>query len=176
MEPPADGAPVVETERLTLRRLRLDDAAFILGLLNEPSFIQFIGDRGVRTPDDARKYLEDGPLASYARHGFGLWLVSLKADGRPIGICGLLKRDALEDVDVGYALLPAFWSRGYASEAAAASVEYGRRHLDLRRIVAITQADNAASIRVLDKLGLQFERPIRLAQDSPEVQLYGRTF
>jgi RimJ/RimL family protein N-acetyltransferase len=172
---PAQSAPVAETDRLVLRRLTLEDADFIFSLVNDASFIRYIGDKGVRTLDDARKYLGEGPIASYARHGFGLWLVSRKADGAPMGICGLLKRDTLDDVDVGYALLPAYWSCGYASEAAAASVEYGRRYVGLRRIVAITQADNAASIKVLEKLGLRFERSLRLSPDAAEVQLYGRS-
>jgi ribosomal-protein-alanine N-acetyltransferase len=157
-----------------MRQLTLDDADFIFSLVNDASFIRYIGDKGVRTLDDARKYLSEGPIASYARHGFGLWLVLRKADGAPIGMCGLLKRDTLDDVDVGYALLPAYWSHGYAAEAASASVEYGRR-LGLRRIVAITQADNAASIKVLEKLGLRFERAMRLNSDAAEVQLYGRS-
>ena len=169
------GTQVLDSDRLVLRRLTLDDAAFAFTLVNDPSFIRFIGDKGVRTIEDAQQYLREGPLASYERHGFGLWLVSLKVEGTPIGICGLLKRETLPDVDVGYALLPAFWSRGYAAEAASACVEYGRARLGLARIVAITQADNVASIRVLEKLGLRFERTVRFGETSPEVQLYGRS-
>src|SRR5205809_1402527 len=104
---------ILETDRLQLRLLSVDDAEFILRLLNEPSFIQNIGDRGVRTLDDARAYITNGPIASYEKHGFGLLLVQLKTTGTPIGICGLLKRDALPEPDIGYALLPEFWSNGY---------------------------------------------------------------
>src|SRR5580693_8807982 len=116
---------VLETERLVLRRMTEADAAFILGLLNEPSFLHFIGDRHVHTLDAAREYIVSGPMASYARHGFGLYLTLRKEDDVPIGICGLLKRDTLDDVDIGFALVPAFWSQGYASEAAGAMFAFG---------------------------------------------------
>lgn len=163
---------VVETERLTLRRLVLDDAEFILGLLNDPSFLRFIGDKGVRDLDDARKYISDGPLASYERFGFGLYLTERRDDRLPIGICGLLKRDSLRDVDVGFALLPRFWSKGYAFEAASAVIAYGRNVLGLTRIVAITSPDNEASIRLLSKLGMKFESIVRLSEDGPEIRLF----
>ncbi len=152
---------VVETERLLLRRLREDDAEFILELLNEPAFLEFVGDKGVRTLGDARKYIRTGPVESYARHGFGLYLTTLK-DGTAIGICGLLKRESLEDVDVGFAFLPAFWSKGYAAESVAAVLSHGRHDFELERIVAVTSAGNDRSIRVLEKLGLRFERMVRV--------------
>jgi RimJ/RimL family protein N-acetyltransferase len=163
---------VVETDRLTLRRLDLADAEFILRLLNDPSFLRFIGDRGVRTLDDARKYISNGPMASYERFGFGLYVTERKEDRVPIGICGLLKRDSLKDVDVGFALLPQFWSKGYAFEAASAVMAYGRSVLGLGRIVAITSPDNEASIRLLEKLGMRFESMVRLSEDSSEVRLF----
>lgn len=163
---------VVETERLTLRRLERGDAEFILGLLNDPSFLRFIGDKGVRTLDDAREYISNGPLASYERFGFGLYLAARRDDGAPIGICGLLKRDSLEDVDVGFAFLPQFWSQGYAFEAASAVMAYGRNVLRLGRIVAITSPDNESSIRLLEKLGMRFESMVRLSADSPEIRLF----
>jgi len=163
---------VVETERLTLRRLEIGDAEFILGLLNDPSFLRFIGDKGVRTLDDAREYIVNGPIASYERFGFGLYLTALKAEGAPIGICGLLKRDSLEYVDVGFALLPQYWSKGYGFEAASAVMDYGRNGLGLRRIVAVTSPENQASIRLLKKLGLKLERTVRLSEGGPEVELF----
>jgi len=163
---------VVETDRLTLRRLELGDAEFILGLLNDPSFLRFIGDKGVRTLDDAREYIANGPLSSYQRFGFGLYLTERKEDRVPIGICGLLKRDSLKDVDVGFAFLPRFWSKGYAFEAASAVMAYGRNDLGLGRIVAITSPDNQASIRLLEKLGMRFESMVRLSEDSPEIKLF----
>ena len=163
---------VVETERLTLRRLEVGDAEFILGLLNDPSFLRFIGDKGVRTLDDAREYISSGPIASYERFGFGLYLTARKDDDVPIGICGLLKRDSLMDVDVGFAFLPRFWSKGYALEAASAVMAHGRNVLGLTRIVAITSPDNEASIRLLEKLGMRFESMVRLSADSPEILLF----
>ena len=167
---------VLETERLVLRRLSADDAEFILELLNQPSFLQYIGDKGVRNNDDAINYIQTGPVASYERFGFGLYLVELKDTAVPIGICGLLKRDTLPDVDVGFAFLPDYWSRGYAFEAAAAVMNYGKEVLGLRRIVAITSLDNEASIRLLAKIGLKFERLIKLSEDQPEVRLFGTSW
>jgi RimJ/RimL family protein N-acetyltransferase len=163
---------VLETERLILRRLEIGDAEFILGLLNDPSFLRFIGDKGVRTLDDARRYISDGPIASYERFGFGLYLTERKDDGAPIGICGLLKRESLADVDVGFAFLPRFWSKGYAFEAASAVMAHGRNVLGLGRIVAITSPDNEASIRLLEKLGMRFESMVRLSEDSSEIRLF----
>ena len=163
---------VAETGRLSIRRLTLDDAEFILDLLNQPSFLRYIGDKGVRTLDDARAYLLNGPIASYDRFGFGLYRVGLRADGSAMGICGLLKRDALDDVDIGFAFLPPFWSQGYAFEAAGAVLAHARGALGLRRIVAIVSPDNAGSIRLLERLGLRFERMFRLTDDSPEIKLF----
>ena len=164
---------VLETERLVLREFRLDDAAFILQLLNEPAFLRFIGDKGVRTLADARDYLLQGPLESYRRFGFGLYLASLREDGTPIGMCGLVKREGLADVDVGFALRSGHWSRGYAVEAARAVLDYGKRTLNLGRIVAIANPDNHASIAVLEKIGLRFERLVRLSRDAIELKLFG---
>jgi RimJ/RimL family protein N-acetyltransferase len=163
---------VFETDRLVLRKLSIDDAEFILELLNGPSFRRFIGDKGVRTLDDAREYILQGPLASYDRHGFGLYLTVLKDGAVPIGICGLLKRESLADVDIGFAFLPAFWSRGYALESASAVKAYGLGVLALKRIVAITNPDNEASVKLLEKIGLKYERMIRLSEDGPEISLY----
>jgi RimJ/RimL family protein N-acetyltransferase len=163
---------VVETERLALRRLTIEDAEFIRQLLNDPSFLRFIGDKGVRTIDDARAYIVNGPVESYRQHGFGLYLATRKEDGVPMGICGLVKRDALEDVDVGFAFLPQFWSKGYACESASAVLAYGREGVGLTRVVAVTMADNHASIRVLEKLGFRFRRMVRLSDGGPELQLF----
>ena len=163
---------ILETERLRLRHLTFDDAAFILDLLNEPSFLHFIGDKGVRTLDDARDYIATGPMTSYEQHGFGLYLVALKENDVPIGICGLLKREALDDADVGFAFLPAFWRQGYAFESTAAMLAYGREALGLKRIVAIVQPDNVGSIKTLEKAGLTFERRVRLSEEEPEILLY----
>ena len=162
---------VLQTERLNLRRMSLDDAEFIVELLNDSSFLRFIGDKGVRTTEDARQYMLTGPMDSYERHGFGLWLVELKGSRTPIGICGLLKRDTLSDVDIGFALLPQYRSKGYAFESAAAVMSYGKNVLGLRRIVAITDEDNVGSIRVLERIGMSFDRMIRLSEGEPEIRL-----
>jgi RimJ/RimL family protein N-acetyltransferase len=164
---------VLESERLVLREFHLDDAEFILQLLNETAFLRFIGDKGVRTLADARDYLLKGPMESYRHFGFGLYLTSLREDGAPIGMCGLVKREGLADVDVGFALRSRYWSRGYAVEAAVAVLDYGKVTLNLGRIVAIAHPDNHASIAVLERIGLKFERMIRLSGDAPELKLYG---
>jgi ribosomal-protein-alanine N-acetyltransferase len=164
----------LETERLTLRRIGLDDAGFILDLLNEPSFLRHIGDKGVRTEDDARRHIQDGPLASYERFGFGLLLVERKDDGEPIGICGLLKREWLEDVDLGFALRPRFRGAGYAFEAASAVLAHARERLGRRRIVAITSLDNEPSIRLLARLAFRFERVARFTAEGPELHVFAR--
>jgi len=162
---------IIETDRLQLRRLSVDDAEFILRLLNEPSFIQNIGDRGVRTVDDARGYIVKGPITSYERFGFGLWMIETKSPLAPIGICGLLKREVLDDVDIGYALLPEFWSHGYALESASAVVSYAREKLGLKRVVAVTNSNNQSSIRLLEKMGFKYERMVQLSEGGAEIQL-----
>ena len=163
---------VLETERLNLRQIATGDAEFVLELLNEPSFLLNIGDKGVRTIDDSIQYILNGPVESYGRLGFGLWLVELKDSKVPIGICGLVKRDALTDVDIGYAFLPRFWSMGYAYESASAVMSYAMNVLGLKRLLAITSQDNVGSIKVLEKLGLKFDRMIRLSEGEPEIKLF----
>jgi RimJ/RimL family protein N-acetyltransferase len=163
---------VLETERLVLRRLSAEDAAFILELVNEPSWLQFIGDRGVRTLEGARDYILKGPVDMYERLGFGLYLTALKASGVPIGLCGLIKRESLKDVDIGFAFFPTFWGNGYAYESASAVMAYGKSALGLSRIVAITSPDNESSIRLLEKLGFTFEQMIRAAEDDEELRLF----
>ena len=163
--------PVLRTERLELRELVLEDDEFILRLLNEHGFLRFIGDKGVRTLADAREYLSKGPIDSYRRYGFGLYLTSLHGGG-PIGICGLVKRDSLPDVDVGFAFLEQYWSKGYAAESAAAVLAWAKEHLRLSRVIAITAPDNAGSIGVLQKIGLRFERMVKLPGDSQELRLF----
>jgi RimJ/RimL family protein N-acetyltransferase len=163
---------ILETERLVLRQMNVDDDKFIFDLVNEPAFIQNIGDKGVRTLEDARDYILTGPVASYAKFGFGLYLVELAETGAPIGICGLLKRDSLEDVDIGFAFLEKFWGKGFAHESAAAVMEYGRSVLGIERIVAITSPNNEGSIRVLSKLGLRFEKMIRMPGSDDDTRLF----
>ena len=163
---------VLTTERLTIRLIADADAPFMLELLNDPSFIRNIGDRNVRTLDDAREYIRKGPLASYERHGFGLWLVELQADGTPIGMCGLLKRDALDAPDIGFAYLPAFQGKGYGYEAARAVLDQARDTLHIPRVLAIVNADNEPSARLLEKLGMRFERMVQLSDREPPLRLF----
>jgi len=162
----------LETERLRLRELTAEDAPFMLALLNDPDFIRYIADRGVRTEEQAREYIAKGPAASYAANGFGLLRVGLKGDETPIGVCGLIKREGLDDPDVGYAFLPAYRAQGYAHEAARAVLAHGREALGLKRIVAIVSSDNERSIRLLEKLGMRFERMVTLPGDDEEIKLY----
>lgn len=149
---------VLETERLLLRPFTTDDAPFILTLLNEPSFLRFIGDKKVRNLEDARQYLLNGPIASYERHGFGLLLVELKDSNIPVGMCGLLKREELPDPDIGFAFLPDYWNKGFAFEAATAVMNDARERLKLSRILAIVNHDNDSSIKLLERLGMKFVR------------------
>ncbi len=163
---------MLETERLLLARLSADhDADFMLELLNEPSFVRFVGDKGVRSAADARRYILEGPMASYERFGFGLYRAELKGSRDPIGICGLLKRDWLDAADVGFALLPRYWSRGYAKEAASA-VMSGAREAGVARLAAITTPDNHASIRVLARLGFRFERTARPPGEDSDLSVF----
>jgi [ribosomal protein S5]-alanine N-acetyltransferase len=164
----ASAALQLETPRLRLREFVVDDAPFVMQLLNEPSFIEFIGDKGVRSRSDAERYLTEGPISSYRRYGHGLLHVSLKNDGEPIGMCGLVKRDTLPHADIGFALLPHFWNHGYVTEAARAAMLHGQAALGLQTILGITTPGNVRSIAVLQKLGLSFveERPLG---DRPEV-------
>ena len=162
----------IETERLILRPLNEGDAGFIFELVNDPSFIQNIGDRNVRTLEDAKRYITNGPVASYARNGFGLYLVELKDTGQPIGMCGLIRRNMLNDVDIGYAYLPRYWSKGYAIEAALAMKQYAREVIGLKRMVAVVDPQNTGSIRLLEKLGMTFERMVKLAEDDIELKLF----
>jgi RimJ/RimL family protein N-acetyltransferase len=155
------------TERLIIRPFALEDARFILRLLNEPSFIENITDKGVRTLKQAEAYLEEGPLASYAAHGHGLWLVAHRLTGNPVGMCGLIKRETLPQIDLGYALCPEFWGLGYGREAAAACVAWGRDTLGLKEMLAIVSPGNKASIRLLESLDFRFQRNQELAPGDP---------
>ena len=156
---------VIETERLRLVEFTEGDADFVLHLLNEPSFLRYIGDRGVRTIEDARKYIAEGPVAGYERYGHGLMRVLLRSDGETVGMCGVLKRDSLPDPDIGFSFLPEHWSQGYALEAASAVMKHARSTLGLGRIVAITTKDNASSMRLLGKLGFRFDRLITIGSE-----------
>lgn len=164
---------VLETDRLLVRHFTLEDSELILRILNEPSFLQNIGDRGVRTLEQASAYLREGPIKSYEMHGHGAYVVALKESLQPIGLCGLIKRDAFKDVDIGYAFLPEFWSKGYALEAAAAVLDYGLNTLRLPKIIALVSPANAGSIKLLEKLGFAFARETRISEsDASAVAVY----
>ena len=163
---------VLETDRLVLRHLRAGDVEFVVHLLNEPSFIEHIGDKGVRTAEEANQYLLDGPLDSYERFGYGLNMVELKETGEPIGMCGLVRRENLDDADIGFAFLEQYWSNGYARESTEAVLKHAQETLGLSRIVAIVTAENQRSIKLLEKVGLTFERMIRLSEDDAELKFF----
>lgn len=163
---------VLETERLILRRLTLEDAPFLLELATEPAWLRYIGDRGIHDLAGARTYLERGPFELYQRLGFGLYRVELKSDGAPVGICGLIKRDSLNDVDLGFAFLSRHHGRGYAHEAAAATLEHGRRDLGLKRIAAITDPENVRSIRLLERIGFRYVETMKLGPEGTVSRFY----
>ena len=156
---------VITSPRLTICELSVADAEFILELVNDPDWLKYIGDRGVRNLEDAQQYILQGPVASYREFGFGLYLTKLKQSGTPIEICGLLKRKFLKDVDIGFAFLPGFRKNGYAIEAASAVMEHGHSVLGIKTIVAITSPDNIRSIKVLEKLGLHYDRELKIIDD-----------
>lgn len=163
---------VLETERLTLRRIALADAPLLLGVMNDPAFIEHVADRGLRTTDDGERYIAEKMLPSFEQHGFGMYVVDLKEFGTPIGTCGLFKREEMEDVDIGYAFLREYWGQGFAYEAAAAVMAYGRDVLGLPKIIAMTGPENISSIKLLEKLGLRFERMVRFGEAGDERRLF----
>ncbi|MGI8638415.1 MAG: GNAT family N-acetyltransferase [Pyrinomonadaceae bacterium] len=178
---------ILETERTILREIIESDAEFIFDLLNQPSFIKYIGDRNVRTLQSAREFIENRYRKSYREHGFGLYVVELKTDfsilkseiqnpkskiRTPIGICGFVKRDSLPDADIGFALLPQFCGEGYAFESADAVMKYGREVLGLKRVLAITSQDNESSGRLLERIGFKYDRLIKLPHDDEKLKLF----
>ena len=170
-----EAASVCTTERLHLRRMQDADAPFILELLNEPLFHRFIGDKGVRNLEDARNYMRTGPMASYAEHGFGLFLVERKEDAAPVGMCGLLKRASMEDVEVGFAFLERFSGQGFATEAGQAVMRLARDEFRLKRVAAIADIDNDASANVLRKIGLKLRGTIKLPELDSERRYFLHT-
>jgi ribosomal-protein-alanine N-acetyltransferase len=164
--------PVFQTERLQLRCFDAQDADFILELLNDPGWLQHIGDRGVRTLDDARAWIDTRLTASYHRHGYGFWGVQRRGEAVLLGLCGLIKRDSLPDVDVGYAFLPRHRGHGYAREAVVGCLLHGRDAFGMRRILAITSPDNTASQRVLEGAGMHLEDRRVLAGEQRETWVY----
>jgi len=167
---------IITTERLQLRTLTTDDAAFYLALVNDPAFIQNIRDKGIRTLSEARTDIINGPMASQEKIGFSLYVMELKEDGQAIGLCGLIKRETLKNVDIGYALLPQFTGQGYAREAATATLAYANQHLRITKLAGITSPENVASNKLLQSLGFQLEAVVVLAGESRDTNLYGYDF
>ncbi|MEO8041234.1 MAG: GNAT family N-acetyltransferase [Acidobacteriota bacterium] len=172
----SDAKEVLTTERLVLRHFTLDDAPFILELLNEPGWKRYIGDRGVNDLDGARNYIETGPVASYRKHGFGLWAVELKSDNSLGGMCGLIKRETLDDVDIGFALLARLEGYGFAREAAEATLAFAQVSLGLSRVVAITTIDNDRSGRLLKRIGMVDQGEVSFAPGGETLRLYAIDF
>ena len=164
---------LIETERTILRETVEGDGEFILDLLNQPSFIKYIGDRNVRSVEAAREYIENRFAESYRKFGFGMWAVELKDSGTPIGICGFVKRDTLPDADIGFAILPQFEGKGYALESAVGVMGYGGDVFQFKRVLAITTKDNESSGRLLGKLDFKFERLIVLNDE--ELKLFSHS-
>ena len=167
-----DNPLAIETSRLKLRWLELTDADFIYQLVNDPQWLRFIGDKQVADLDGARRYIEDGPRASYRQFGFGLNRVALKDGDTPIGICGLLQRESLPQPDLGFALLPGFRGQGYAREAVDAILQHAYSILRQTRVAAIVNPDNLSSIKLLDQLGFRLDRQIQIAANQESVDLY----
>ncbi len=168
--------PVLQTERLSLRRLTIVDAGLMLAIWNDPAFIRNVADRGIRTIAEARQAMKEGPLKLYEDYGYGPYRVALAGDDTPIGICGVFRRNGLDEPDIGYALLPDYYARGYALEAAGAVVEHARDDLEIGHLVAVISPGNTRSIQLVRKLGLEFERMIRLPGDTRDVSLFGIQF
>jgi RimJ/RimL family protein N-acetyltransferase len=163
----------LRTERLQLRWLTLDDAELMLAVWNDPAFVRFVGDRGIRTVDEARMTMEEGTMKLYSDHGYGPFRMALADSDEPIGICGLFRREGLDDPDIGFATLPEFCGRGFAFEAACAVIDHARDELGLPRLIAIVSPENEASVGLIRKLGLRFERMYRMAGDDDDIAIYG---
>lgn len=163
---------ILKTERLTLRKISEADAEFILDLLNQSSFIKYIGDRNVRTLEQAAKYIKSKMTISYEQHGFGMYLVELKENKTPIGVCGFVKRESLSDADIGFAFLREFEGKGFGFESSEAVLNYGKNEFDFKRVLAIASKDNIASHKLLEKLDFTFERLVKLPHDPEELKMF----
>lgn len=163
---------ILRTERLIIRKLTFDDSLFIVQLLNSPGWLKYIGDRGVKTEEDAKLYLQNGPLLSYEKYGFGLYLVMLLETGDPIGMCGILKRENLEHPDLGFAFLPEFTGKGYAYEAANAVIQFAGQRLEIKTLLAITLPENLNSIKLLEKVGMKYDGVVKSPDGKDNLNLY----
>lgn len=163
---------LIETDRLILRNFSLDDAEFILSLVNEPSWLENIGDKNVHNIHDAQNYIQNGPLKSYQENGYGLYMAELKLRSVPVGVCGLVKREFFIEPDVGFAFLPEYWGLGFASESAKAVLEYAQSELNIERVLGITNIDNRGSMRVLEKIGLRYDKTVNLPGYQEQSRLF----
>ena len=163
---------MLDTERLRLRKMTLDDTGLMLAVWNDPAFIRHVGDRGIRTTEDARDAMRKGALHLYEAYGYGPYRIALKDNDTPIGICGLFRRDGLDEPDIGYSTLPDFCGQGYAYEAATAVLDYAQAELALQRLIAIISPTNEASIGLIRKLGFEFERMHTMPDDEEEICIY----
>ncbi|MFC6997231.1 GNAT family N-acetyltransferase [Rufibacter roseus] len=163
---------IIETDRLILREFTLQDTGFIINLLNSPGWLQFIGDRNIKTEEQAESYLANGPIKSYGQNGYGLWLVQLKDNSRSIGMCGIVRRDTLEHPDLGFAFLQEYTGQGFAFEAAKATMVYAKSDLAIPTLSAITLPENQRSIKLLEKLGFRYQSPITFPGTTTELLLY----
>ncbi len=166
------GRTVLTTARLRLREFSESDAGFMVTLLNDADFLRYIGDRGVRNEADARAYLREGAIASYREHGYGMYMAERRADGRAVGVCGLVRRDGLDGPDLGFALLPDWRGAGYADEAARAVLEHAFGALSLKRVLAIVTPGNRASLALLERLGMRPAGRVRLPGGAEDLLLY----
>jgi RimJ/RimL family protein N-acetyltransferase len=157
---------ISKTDRLILREFNKGDVDFILELVNAENWIQYIGDRNIKNPAQAQAYIEKSLVKSYKDHGYGLWQVQLKDAKTPIGMCGLVNRKGLDDIDIGFAILPRFCKKGYALEAAKATMKYAKNSLNIQRVIAINDESNQASIQLLNKIGLYYKKTMSLSKDN----------
>ncbi len=163
---------IIETERLRLREFDHSDSDLIFELLNSPGWLKYIGNRSIADIEDAANYIEAKLQKGYRDSGFGFYLVELKATGEKTGMCGIVKREGLDDIDLGFALLPKFENKGYAFESSMAVIQYAKNVLNIKKLAAITLPSNIASIRVLEKIGMKFEKRIYIPGDPEELLLY----
>lgn len=173
---PMNSNPILQTERIDLYLTSLTDAPFTLKLLNSPTWLKFIGDRGVKNLEDAEKYIQDRIIGHYNENGFSTYLMRIRETNIPIGFCGLVNRAELDCPDIGFSVLPEFAGKGYTSEAAQLVLEYARDELMFNKISAITLEENLPSRRVIEKIGLTFVKTIRFNADDEELMLYELEF
>ena len=163
---------ILETERLRLRKFTLDDTDFIIRLVNSPGWLEFIGDRNVKTKKEAEAYLINGPMKSYEVNGYGLCMVEIKDHNTPIGMCGIINRANMEGQDIGFAFLTEYIGLGYGYEIASATLDYAMNELKLPRVLAITLPTNKPSIKLLEKIGLRFQKNFTFPDEIEELMLF----